>query len=337
MKFCWDSSTLKSQKKMQAIVLHKVGDAGNLKVEKVGDVKPKKNEVLIKHTAIGVNFFDVAFRRAQYKTAQLPAILGMEACGVIEEVGADVKNYKVGERVAYATGGTGAYVEKRAIDARHLVVPPVGLTDVQVAGTLFKGLMAHALLHRVYIAKRAKRILVHAAAGGVGHILCQWAKHLGLEVIGTVGSNEKINFAKDHGCDHVINYKTGNFVEELARITNNEGVGLVYDSVGKDTLEKSLECLWPMGMCVAFGESSGATEKLDLNLLVTNSLYLTRPTMALYKANRIELVLSADEVFAAVTKGIVKPKITTYPFKDVARAHQALESRSSIGSIVLTF
>ncbi len=321
---------------MQAIVLHKVGDARHLKVEKVGDVKPKRNEVLIRQSAIGVNFFDVSFRRGQYKASQMPAILGMEACGVIEEVGADVKNYKVGERVAYATGGIGAYAEKRVIDARHLVLPPIGLTDVQVAGTLFKGLMAHALLHRVYIAKRAKRILVHAAAGGVGHILCQWAKYLGIEVIGAVGSDEKINFAKSHGCHHVINYKNRNFVEEVAKITNNEGVGLVYDSVGKDTLEKSLECLWPMGMCVTFGESSGSTEKLDLNSLVTNSLYITRPTMALYKLNRIELTLSANEVFAAVTKGIVAPKITTYPFKDIARAHQALESRSTVGSLVIT-
>jgi len=323
---------------MQAIVLQKVGDAGNLKLEKkAAEIKPKRNEVLIRHTAIGVNHFDTAFRVGKYKLMQMPAILGMEACGIIEEVGMDVKDYKVGERVAYATGGIGAYCEKRVIDASLLVVPPANLTDVQVAGTLFKGLTAHALLHRVYIAKRAKRILVHAAAGGVGHILCQWAKYLGLEVIGTIGSDEKANFAKAHGCDHVINYKTKNFVDELAKITNNAGVGLVYDSVGKDTFEKSLQCLWPMGTCVTFGESSGACDKLDLNHLVTNSLYVTRPTMALYKANRIELVLSADEVFAAVSKGIVKPKITTYKFADVAKAHRDLESRNTTGSLVLIF
>jgi len=322
---------------MQAIVLHKVGDAGNLKLEKVGDVKPKRNEVLIKHTAIGVNNFDLAFRSGRYKLSKLPAVLGMEACGIIEEVGADVRDYKVGERVAYATGGIGAYAEKRVIDANFLVVPPSNLTDVQVAGTLFKGLTAHALLHRVYISKRAKRILVHSAASGVGHILCQWAKYLGLEVIGTVGSDEKTNFARTHGCDHVINYRSKNFVSEVARITNNEGVGLVYDSVGKDTFEKSLQCLWPMGMCVTFGESSGACDKFDLNQLLVNSLFVTRPTMALYKANRIELVLSADEVFAAVSKEIVKLKITTYKFSDVAKAHRDLESRNTVGSLVLTF
>lgn len=321
---------------MQAIVLHKAGDAGNFKIEKVEDPKPKKDEVLVKHTAIGVNFFDVCFRRGQYSLSQMPATLGLEACGIVEAVGSEVKNFKVGERVAYATGGIGAYAEKRAINQNHLVIPPQNLTDTQVAGALFKGLTAHALLHRVYIAVRAKKILVHSAAGGVGHILCQWAKHLGLEVIGTVGSDQKIPLAKSNGCDHVINYKTQNFVEEIAKITNYGGVGLVYDSVGKDTLEKSLECLWPMGMCVSFGESSGNTDKLDLNKLFGNSLYLTRPTMALYKSNRIELALSAEEVFIAVGKGIIKPQITSFAFKDVAKAHEALESRSTTGSIVLT-
>jgi NADPH2:quinone reductase len=321
---------------MQAIILHKTGDAHHLKIEKLEDSKPKKDEVLIRQTAIGVNFFDVAFRRGQYKISQMPAILGMEACGIIEEVGSAVTDFKVGERVAYATGGIGAYSEKRVINQRFLIIPPTNLTDIQVAGTLFKGLMTHALLHRIYIAKRAKKILVHAAAGGVGQLICQWAKYLGLQVIGTVGSDQKIPIAKSAGCDHVINYKTQNFVEELAKITNHGGVGLVYDSVGKDTLEKSLQCLWPMGMCVTFGESSGNTEKIDMNALVGNSLYLTRPTMALYKSNRIELVLSADEVFAAVTKNIIRPQITTYAFKDVVKAHQALEGRSSSGSIVLT-
>jgi NADPH2:quinone reductase len=321
---------------MQAIILHKTGDAGHLKIEKVEDPKPKRDEVLIKHSAIGVNFFDVAFRRGQYKIDKMPATLGMEACGTIEEVGSGVTEFKVGERVAYATGGLGAYAEKRVIHQRHLVVPPKGLTDIQVAGTLFKGLTAHALLYRVYISKRAKKILVLSAAGGVGHILCQWAKYLGLEVIGAVGSDNKIALAKANGCDHVINYATQNLVEEIAKITDHGGVGLVYDGVGKDTLEKSLQCLWPMGMCVSFGESSGSVEKFDLNQLVANSLYITRPTMALYKSNRIELTLSANEVFAVIEKGIIKPQITKYAFQDVAKAHHDLENRTTTGSIVLT-
>lgn len=323
---------------MQAFVLNKVGDVGHLKLDKkFEDPKPKKNEVVIKHSAIGVNFFDVAFRKGQYALAKMPAILGMEGVGIIESVGSEVRDYKVGERVAYATGGVGSYAEKKAVNQSHLVIPPANLGDEEIAATLFKGLTAHALLHRVYIAKRAKRILVHSAAGGVGHILCQWAKYLGLDVIGTVGLDSKIAFAQANGCREVINYKTSDLVEELGRITNHEGVGLVYDSVGKDTLEKSLQCLWPMGMCVTFGESSGKTEKLDLNYLVANSLYITRPTMSLYKANQIELALSANEVFAALTKRIINPKITTYAFQDVAKAHKDLESRNTTGSLVLKF
>lgn len=321
---------------MQAIILNKAGDAGNLKIEKVEIAKPKKDEVLIKQTAIGVNFLDVLFRRGQYKLSKMPATLGFEACGIVEEVGPGVTEFKVGERVAYATAGIGAYAEKRIVHKNFLVIPPQSLTDVQVAGSLFKGLTAHALLHRVYLAKRAKRILVHAAAGGVGHLLCQWAKHLGVEVIGTVGSDQKIALAKSSGCDHVINYKTTKFVDEVARITDHEGVGAVYDSVGKETLSSSLECLWPMGMCVAFGDSSGEMEKFDINELMRNSLFLTRPTVALYKANPIEFVLSAAEVFAAVEKGVLRPQITTYAFKDVVKAHKDLESRATTGSIVLT-
>jgi len=320
---------------MQAIVLHKTGDASNLKIEKLDDPKPKKDEVLIKQSAIGVNFFDVCFRKGQYKLPEMPVTLGMEAVGIIEAAGSNVKDFKVGERVAYATGGVGAYAEKRAIHQHHLVIPPKSLSDEQIAAGLFKGLTAHALLHRVYVATRAKKIMVTSAAGGVGHILCQWAKYLGLEVIGLVGDDKKIPAAQGFGCNHVINYKTKNVTDEVARITDHGGVGVVYDSVGKDTLEKSLECLWPMGMCVSFGESSGGTEKLDLNRLVTNSLYITRPTMALYKANRIELALSANEVFAAMEKGIIRPQITSFAFEDVKKAHQALESRATTGSLVL--
>ena len=320
---------------MQVILLSKTGDTGNLKIKKVDEPKLKKGEVLVRHTAIGVNFFDIAFRRGQYKLQELPAILGVEACGIVESVASDVTDFKAGDRVAYATVPIGAYAEKRAINQIHLIAVPSNITDEQVAGSLFKGLTAHALLHRVYIATRAKKILVHAAAGGVGQFLCQWARYLGLEVIGTVGDNKKIALASANGCSHVINYKTKDLVEEVARITENKGVGLVYDSVGKDTLEKSLACLWPMGMCVSFGESSGSTEKLDLNLLVSNSLYITRPTMMMYKANRIELVLSANEVFAAIEKGVLRPQIKTYAFKDFAKAHQDLESRNSTGSLIL--
>ena len=323
---------------MQAIILKKTGEANQLKLDKkYPDPKPKKHEVVVKHTAIGVNFFDVAFRKGKYFLPKFPTILGQEGVGIIESVGSEVKDYKVGERVAYATAGIGSYAEKRAVHQRFLINVPANLGDVEIAGTLFKGLMAHALLHRVYVAKRAKKILVTGAAGGVGHILCQWAKYLGLEVIGAVGSDVKVDFAKLHGCTHAINYQKQDLVAEVARITNNGGVGLVYDSTGKATLNKSLECLWPMGMCVSFGESSGATDVVNLNQLVANSLYLTRPTLAMYKSNRMELVLSADEVFSCLLKGIVRPKITTYNFAEAAKAHQDLESRNTTGSLVLKF
>lgn len=321
---------------MQAIILSKTGDAGVLKIKEVEDPKPKKGEVLIKQNAIGINFFDVCFRRGQYKLPTMPAILGTEACGIIEALGPDVTDFKVGDRVAYATGPIGAYAQKRAINHRHLVIAPKNLTDVQIAGSLLKGLMAHTLLFRVYLAKRAKKILVHSAAGGLGQFLCQWGRHMGLEVIGTVGSDAKVDRARANGCSQVINYKNHNFVEELARITQNGGVGLVFDGVGKDTLNKSIDCLWPMGVCVSYGESSGNTEKFDLNSLVSNSIYLTRPTLAMYKGNRVELALGAYEVFTGLVGGFLKPQITAYAFKDVAKAHKDLESRTSTGSLVLT-
>jgi len=321
---------------MQAIIMTKVGDASVLKIKEVEDPKIKKDEILIKQTAIGVNFFDICFRRGQYKINEMPAILGTEACGIVEAVGSEVINFKVGDRVAYGTGPLGAYSQKRAINQRYVVKVSQDITDIQVAASLAKGLMAHTLLFRTYLIKQAKRILVHAAAGGVGQFLCQWAKHQGVEVIGTVGSDAKISVARQNGCDHVINYKTQDFLKEVARITKDGGVGMVLDGVGKDTLVKSLECLWPMGICASYGESSGNTEKLDLNYMVANSLYLTRPTLALYKANQIELAMAAIDVLGFVANGVLKPQITTFAFKDVAKAHKALEGRETTGSIVLT-
>ena len=322
---------------MQAFVISNHGSSSNLKLKNIDDPKPKKNEVIIKHSAIGINFFDILFRKGQYKILDFPAVLGLEACGIITEIGEGVVDFKVGDRVAYATGGFGAYAEKRAIRQNHLIICPPDLSDDQIVATLFKGLTAHSLLHRVCIATRANRILIHSVAGGVGHILCQWAKYLGIEVIGTVGSEEKISYATTFGCNYVINYKSKNFVEEVAKITNNQGVGLVYDSVGKDTLNKSIDCLWPMGMCINYGDSSGFVENFDVNKLFSNSLYLTRPSMILYKSIRSELSMSATEVFAAVRKGIIKPKINLYNFNDLRRAHDDLESRKTTGSLILKF
>lgn len=322
---------------MQALILRKTGSCANLKIEKIDEPKPTAKQVIVKNSAIGVSFLDVALCKGQYKPEKLPMTLGREASGVITEIGSEVTDFKVGDRVAYATAGYGAYCEMMAVDQRHLVVAPQELSDVEVAGSLSKGLMAHTLLNRVYAAKRAKRVMIHSAAGGVGHILCQWAKYLGLEIIGTVGSDAKIDFAKMVGCNHVINYKTQNLVEEVAKITNYEGVGIVYESLGKATLSKSLDCLWPLGMCISYGESSGSVENLNLNELVTNSLFITRPTLGLYKSVRVELVMAANEIFSAIIRKIITPKIKTYRFSEAVKAHQEIESGNNIGSIVLTF
>lgn len=322
---------------MQAIILNKIGSAGNLKIENVADPVPSANEVVVKHQAIGVNFMDICFRKGQYQISKFPATLGLEACGYIEKLGSNVVNFKVGERVAYATAGFGCYAEKRAVDQKVLVRVPKNLSDATVAGCLYKGLLSHALLNRVAIATRFKKILIHSVAGGVGHILCQYAKFQGLQVFGTVGMESKIAIAKSFGCDHVIENSKNNFVDEIAKLTDNRGVGIVYDGIGKDTINQSLQCLWGMGICVSFGESSGNIEEIDLDLIFANSLYLTRPMIAMYKSNRVELTISADEIFAALTRGIIRPQITEYKFNDVVKAHKALESRQTTGSLVLTF
>ncbi len=322
---------------MQAIILDKVGGPGNLKVKQVEDPKKfKKNDVLVKQNAIGINFFDVCFRKGQYKIdGKMPAILGMEACGVVEAVASGVTEFKVGDRVAYCTGGIGAYVEKRIIDKRHLVIVPKDISDSVAAGSLLKGMAAHTFLFRAYIARRAKRILVHSAAGGVGQFLCQWAKSLKLEVIGTVGNAEKVAVASENGCTYVINRKNSDFVKEVMNLTNGQGVGAVYDGIGKDVFNKSMNLLWPMGIYLSYGDVSGKEENFDLNYLVKHSLYLTRPTVSLYKANRAELVLGAGELFNNIRKGVLKPHITEYEMKDIAKAHQDLESGQTKGSLVI--
>ncbi len=322
---------------MQAILLHKIGGPENLKIENVEDPKPNKDEVIVQNKAIGINFFDHALRSGQYKLNKFPAILGLEASGVIVTLGSEVKDFKIGDRVAYVNAGIGAYAERKAVNVYNLIPVPNDVTDEQVASSLLKGLMAHTLLHRVYIASLVKRILIHSVAGGVGHILCQWAKYLNIEIIGTVGSDDKMDYARSIGCSYVINYKTQDLVAEVAKITDYAGVGIVYDSVGKDTLNKSLECLWAMGMCVSYGETSGAVENFNLNDLVANSLYITRPTLAKYKNNRVELIMASNEIFAALTKGVIRPKINNYKFQDVVKAHRDIESKKTVGSLILTF
>ena len=322
---------------MQAIVLQKIGGPENLKIQEIPDPKPKKNEVIVKHQSVGINFFDVGFRNGHYKLPKLPAILGCEGCGIISEIGSEVKDYKVGERVAYINAGIGSYAQKKAVNTQNLIIVPDNITHEQVSATFLKGLMAHTLLNRVYLTALAKKILIHSATSGVGHLLCQWAKTMNLEIIGTVGSNEKIDYARSIGCDYVINYKTQNLVEEVGKITEFAGVGAVFDSIGKETLNKSLECLWATGICVSYGDTSGHVENFNLNELVYNSLYITRPTLTRYKSSRIELIISSNALFDALNRGFIRPKITSYKFEDIAKAHADIESKKTMGSLILTF
>jgi len=322
---------------MQAIVLQKIGGAENLKIQEVPDPKPKKDEVIVKHESVGINFFDIGFRNGHYKLPKLPAVLGSEGCGIISEIGSDVKDYKVGERVAYINSGIGSYAQKKAVNTQNLIIVPNNISHEQVSASFLKGLMAHTLLNKVYFTALVKKILVQSATSGVGHLLCQWAKSMKLEIIGTVGSNEKIDYARSIGCDYVINYRTQNLVEEVGKITDFGGVGVVFDSVGKDTLSKSLECLWSTGICISYGDTSGHVDNFNLNELFYNSLYITRPTLSLYKSSRIELVASANALFEALSHGIVRPKITSYKFEEIAKAHTEIESKKTIGSLILTF
>jgi NADPH2:quinone reductase len=320
---------------MKSVLVKKYGDPSVMKLEEVEIPKIQKDEVLVKNSAIGVNFFDILFRRGQFILSEMPANIGMEACGIVEKIGDDVMGIKVGDRVAYATTGVGSYCEKKAVNQRHIITIPNNISDVEVAGTLFKGIAAHALLHRVYLAVRAQKIIIHSAAGGLGSIMTSLAKNLNIEVIGTVGDDRKATFAQISGCDHVINYNKSDIVAEVMKITNNQGVGIVYDGIGKNSIDKSLKCLKPMGICISHGDAAGTPENIDFNLLTARSLYLSRPIINYYKASRPELVLTANEIFAAISKKIIKPQIKVYNFNEFTRAHQALESRASIGSIVL--
>ena len=283
------------------------------------------------------NFIDVYHRTGLYPVPSLPAVLGMEAAGVVEAVGPGVTGLKTGDRVAYGGGPLGAYAEARLIPADRVVKLPDAIPDKTAAAMMLQGMTAHYLLRRTYRVKAGETILIHAAAGGVGLIACQWAKALGVTVIGTVGSPEKAELARAHGCDHPVLYRSEDFVARVKEITRGEGVPVVYDSVGKDTFLRSLDCLRPLGMMVLFGQSSGPVPPIDLGLLAQKgSLYVTRPTLMVYVAKRPDLEAAATELFQVVTEGKVKIEVNqTYPLKDTARAHRDLEARKTTGSTVL--
>jgi NADPH2:quinone reductase len=291
--------------------------------------------VRIRHTAIGVNFVDI-YQRSGLYPMQLPAIAGNEGAGVVEALGKGVKDLKVGDRVAY-TGLPGSYCEARIVPADRMVKIPKGISDEQAASMMLKGLTVHYLIHSTYKVKKGDTVLWHAAAGGVGTIACQWLKKLGVNTIGTVGSPEKVQLAKAHGCKYVINYSTENFVEKVKEITKGKKLPVVYDAVGKSTWDGSLDCLQPRGLMVSFGNASGAVPPVNLGILATKgSLYVTRPSLGAYIATRADLVKRSNDLFNAVKSGKVKIETTArHTLEDAAQAHRDLEGRKTTGSIVL--
>jgi NADPH2:quinone reductase len=296
---------------------------------------PGKGEALIRQTAVGVNFIDVYHRSGVYPMT-LPGVPGSEGAGVVEGVGPGVREVKVGDHVAYQ-GLLGGYAEVRVAPAARLVRIPAGIDARTAAAAMLKGVTAYYLLFRTFKVKRGTTILFHAAAGGIGSLACQWAAALGATVIGTVGSDDKIPTARANGCAHVINYRREDFVERTRALTDGEGVDVVYDSVGKDTFPGSLDCLKPLGMWVSFGQSSGTPPPFTAaDLQKRGSLFATRPTTAHYFAKRADLVEAVEATFAAIAKGTIKVAIGgEFPLRDAAAAHRALESRTTVGSIVL--
>ena len=320
----------------KAVRFHRTGGPEVLQVDEVQVGDPGDGQARVKHTAIGLNFIDTYHRSGLYPLP-LPSGIGLEAAGVVEAVGKGVTHVKPGDRVGYAGGPPGAYSEVRLIPADRLVKVPGGVSDKEVAAMMLKGLTVQYLIRRVYHVERGETVLFHAAAGGVGLIACQWLKALGVTVIGTVGSDEKAQIAKAHGCDHTIVYTRENFVERVKQITGGAKVPVVFDSVGKDTFMGSLDCLKPRGLLAMFGNGSGPVAAFDLNLLAAKgSLYVTRPSLMVYTARREDLEAGAKELFDVVKSGKVKIEVNqTYKLADAAQAHRDLEARKTTGSTVL--
>ncbi|MBC3909877.1 quinone oxidoreductase family protein [Undibacterium umbellatum] len=297
---------------------------------------PGPGEVLVRQKACGLNFIDVYFRTGLYPQA-LPGGLGMEGAGIVETVGADVKYVQVGDRVAYAGRPTGAYAEARIMPADNLVRLPDSISFETAAAMMLQGLTVQYLFHRTLPLQGGETILFHAAAGGVGLIACQWARAIGVTMIGTVGSDEKGELAKAHGCAHVINYNSENFVQRVREITDGKGVPVVYDSIGKDTFISSLDCLAPLGMMVSFGNASGPVPAFSLAELASRgSLFITRPSLMSYTVRRDDLEQMAAHLFSMVESGKVKIDIRQrYPLSEVAQAHRELEARKTTGSSIL--
>lgn len=321
---------------VKAIRMTETGGPEVLQLVDIEQPRPGPGEVLIEHKAIGVNFIDTYMRSGLYPVT-LPFVPGNEGAGVVLEVGPGVEDFKPGDRVAYCGGNGGGYSEQRVMPAGRVLKLPDAISFERGAAMTLKGLTAWFLLRRTYPVKPGDIVLYHAAAGGVGLIFGQWAKHLGATVIGTAGSPEKIELAKAHGFDHVINYREENFVERVREITGGKMCQVVYDSVGKDTFPASLDCLRPLGMFVSFGQSSGMVPPFSISLLQQKgSLFATRPVLFHYIAERKELDTAAEELFDVVRKGVVRIVINQrYKLEEAAKAHDDLESRRTSGTTIL--
>jgi len=321
----------------KAIVVSQTGGPEVLRFTEQTVGEPGPGEALVRHRAVGLNFVDIYFRSGVYPAPAMPFTPGTEAAGAVEAVGQGVTEVKAGDRVAYAGGPLGSYAEARVMPARFLVKIPDKIDEATAAAAMLKGLTAHFLVFSTYPVKPGDTILAHAAAGGVGLILCQWAKHLGATVIGTVGSAEKARIAAAHGCDYTINYNTEDFVARVKEITKGAMVPVVYDAVGQATFMKSLDCLRPRGLMVSYGQASGMVPPFAVNTLGNKgSLFLTRPTLLTYAASREELIQRADALFDALARGIVRCEVNQrFALKDAAEAHRALGERRTVGSTVL--
>jgi NADPH2:quinone reductase len=319
-----------------AIRIHTHGGPEVLQWEAVDVGEPGPGQARVRHTAVGLNYIDTYQRSGLYKVT-LPSGIGAEAAGVVEAVGEGVRDVSVGDRVAYSGGPLGAYAEARVMPAERLIKLPDGVSDRVAATMMLKGLTVQYLFRQTYVLQAGETILLHAAAGGVGLIACQWARALGVTVIGTVGSAEKAALAMEHGCTYAIDYTREKFVDRVKEITGGKGVRVVYDSVGKDTFPASLDCLSPRGLFVSFGASSGAIPSFDiLTLAQKGSLYATRPTLFTYAATRADLIKMSDDMFAMLASGKIKNDARqTYALKDAAQAHRDLEARKTSGSTVL--
>lgn len=320
-----------------AIILHQAGPPENLKYEPVSVPDPLSNEIRLRHTAVGVNFHDTYVRSGLYQTLPLPGIPGIEGVGVVTELGGDVRDLKVGDRVAYIHLGYGAYAEERTLPASAAIPLPAGVDDHVVAALLLKGLTAQVLLHEVYAVKRGDWVLVHAAAGGVGSLLCQWASHLGAHVIGTVGAEHKVELARGYGCSHVIQYRNEDFVARVKQITGGEGVQVAYDAVGKDTFAGSLACLASCGHLANYGQASGVVPPIEVSSLFAKSNSLSRPSVFQHLRKPEKLHAAAAALFKALNDQILRPgPIAAFKLAEAAPAHREIESRDRQGAVILT-